>query len=70
MWKEENRWLRLVQTERVIRSRIGRFNACVKGAQIENSLSYCINACNLRRSERAINPFNSWKNIIVSVFQY
>ena len=43
------------QMEHIIRSRIGRFNAHVKCAQIENALSYCINACNLRRSERAIN---------------
>ena len=41
--------------ERVIRSRIGQFNACIKHAQIENSLYYCVNACDLRRSsERAI----------------
>ena len=48
--------LRAVQTERVIRSRIGRFNTRLKCAQIKNSLSYCVNACNLRRSERAIKP--------------
>ena len=36
-------------------SRIGQFNACIKHAQIENSLYYCVNACDLRRSsERAI----------------
>ena len=46
--------LRPVQMERIIRSRIGQFNACVKCAQIENSISYCVNACNLRRSEQAI----------------
>ena len=45
---------RRVQTERVIRSRTSQFNARVKRAQIENYLSYCINACDLCRSERAI----------------
>ena len=45
---------RPVQTERVIHSRIGQFNACVKRAQIDNSRSYCANACDLRRSKRAI----------------
>ena len=45
---------RLVHTDHVKRSRIGQFNASVKRAQIENSLSYCINACDLHRSERAI----------------
>ena len=47
-------YLRPIQTEHVIHSKIGRFNAGVKRAQIENSLSYCINACDLRRSEGAI----------------
>ena len=42
--------------EYVIGSRIGQFNARVKRAQIENYLSYCINICNLRRSELAIRP--------------
>ena len=45
---------RLVQTECLIRSRIVQFNARVKHTQIENSLSYCVNACDLRRSEQAI----------------
>ena len=40
--------------ERVICSRIGQFNARVKHAQKENSLSYCVNACNLCKSEQAI----------------
>ena len=35
-------------------SRIGQFNAHVNRGQFENSLSYCVNACKLRRSERAI----------------
>ena len=43
-----------VQTECVIRCRIGQFNARVKRAQIDNSLSYCVNTCELCRSERAI----------------
>ena len=47
--------LRPIQTERIIHSRIGRFKARVKCAQIENSLSYCVNACHLRRSERAFS---------------
>ena len=47
-------WLWLVHMDRVKCSRIGQFNARVKRAQIENSPSYCINACDLRRSERAI----------------
>ena len=46
-----------VQTERVICSRIGQLNTCLKHAQIENSLSYCVNACDLRRSERAFSKF-------------
>ena len=41
--------------DRVKRSRIGQFNAHVKCAQIENSRSYCINACNLSRSELAFS---------------
>ena len=45
--------LRLVHMDCVKCSRIGQFNACIKRAQIENYLSYCINACDLRRSERA-----------------
>ena len=40
--------------DRVKRSRIGQFNAHVKCAQIENSPSYCVNACDLQRSERAL----------------
>ena len=47
--------LRPIQTERGFCSRIGRLNARVKRAQIENSLSYCVNACDLRKSERAIS---------------
>ena len=50
-----SKFLRSVQTERVIRSRIGQFNACIKHAQIENSISYCVNACNLCRSELTFN---------------
>ena len=51
------RTLRPVQTERVIRSRISQFNTCVKHAQIENSLSYFINTCDLRKSEQAISDY-------------
>ena len=59
-WKfyaENGKVLRLVQTERVVRRRIGQFKARVKCAQIENSLSYCINACDLRWSEQGIRHF-------------
>ena len=45
---------RLVHTECVKRSRIGQFYARVKRGQLENSLSYCINACVLHTSERAL----------------
>ena len=55
------------QMERVIRSRIGRFNVRVIHAQKENSLSYCVNAFDLCRSERAIIQNNTatfgWLNI-------
>ena len=47
--------LRLIHMDRVKRSRIGQFNAHIKCAQIENSLSYCVNACNLSRSELAFS---------------
>ena len=33
---------------------MANFYARVKRGQLENSLSYCINACVLRRSERAL----------------
>ena len=45
--------LSLVHTDRVKRSRVGQFNEHVTCAQIENYLSYCVNACDLRRSEQA-----------------
>ena len=47
--------------ERVICSRIGRFNACVKHGQLENSLSYCVLRSELRRSERALRDIK-WVN--------
>ena len=46
--------LRLVQTEPVIRSRIGRCNTCIKCGQLENSLSYCVLCSKLRRSEQTL----------------
>ena len=33
---------------------MANFYARVKRSQLENSLSYCVNACVLRRSERAL----------------
>ena len=36
---------RLVHTDHVKRSRIGQFLCTVNRGQLENSLSYCINAC-------------------------
>ena len=47
--------LRPIQTEHVIRNRIGRFNAHVKRGQLENYLSFCV----LRRNELAFRPINS-----------
>ena len=47
--------LRLVHTDCVKHSRVGQFNAHVKCAQIENSLSYCVLRSELRRSERAFS---------------
>ena len=41
--------------ERIICSRNGRFNARIKCAQIDNSISYYVTACDLCRSERAIS---------------
>ena len=49
-----NEPLRPVQTEPVIRSRIGRCNACIKCGQLENSLSYCVLCSKLRRSEQTL----------------
>ena len=46
--------LRLVHTDCIKCSRVGQFNAGVKLAQIQNSLSYCILHIELRRSERAL----------------
>ena len=45
--------LRLVQTYCVKRTSLGCFLRMQKRTQLENSLSYCVNACDLRRSERA-----------------
>ena len=46
---------RPVQMERVICSRIGRFNSRVKRGLLQNSLSYCILCSKLRRSKLAFS---------------
>ena len=49
----DNGLYRLIQTYCVKRISLGCFLRMKKCSQLENSLSYCVNACNLRRSERA-----------------
>ena len=56
-WHADGQQQRLVHTDCVKRSWVGQFNACVKWAQIEISLSYCVLRRVLRRSERAFRKF-------------
>ena len=48
-------------------SRVGRFNACIKCSQFQNSLSYCILHSKLHRSEQAfqdnLSTFSALNNL-------